>query len=231
MPSAIPDAAPFPFLLALDTSGPACSVAVADCSTGQVVGSKTVAMDRGHAEAIIQIVGGLLSECSLSFDRLCKVAVCIGPGSFAGLRVGLSAAKGYALAQNCQLVGISAFDAHAKGAPPAHRQATWIALDGRRGEVFMQRVDEPASATRLNLADLSDFDFQDSCIYGPFAAEVATAAHLAGDRAIASPRVADIREIARLGLQADAAIHPANLNYMRGADAKPGAGFSIRRAV
>ncbi|MEM1366336.1 MAG: tRNA (adenosine(37)-N6)-threonylcarbamoyltransferase complex dimerization subunit type 1 TsaB, partial [Pseudomonadota bacterium] len=147
-------------------------------------------------------------------------------GSFAGLRVGVSAAKGYALASGCEIVGVSGFDAHAKDAAAS----AWITLDGRRGEVFMQRNGAPDSAVRVNLDDLTNFDFGSDSIHGPFAAETAAAAHLPADRATSTALAADISYIAKLGLAADAATHPATLNYMRGADAKPGAGFSLQRA-
>ncbi|MEN0088695.1 MAG: tRNA (adenosine(37)-N6)-threonylcarbamoyltransferase complex dimerization subunit type 1 TsaB [Pseudomonadota bacterium] len=227
----MPDTAQSSFLLALDTSGPACSVALADCANGKVLSSVIEPMVRGHAEALVPLVERLLCECNASFQALSRIAVCIGPGSFAGLRVGLSAAKGYAVATDCEIVGISAFEAHARDA----LNGDWIALDGRRGEVFMQRKGDASGQVRLDMADLPDFDFGQSAIHGPFAIETVAAANLPADRAVVAadtcaPGAADIEYIAGLGIEATPTSHPATLNYMRGADAKPGAGFSIRRA-
>ncbi|MEO0636854.1 MAG: tRNA (adenosine(37)-N6)-threonylcarbamoyltransferase complex dimerization subunit type 1 TsaB [Pseudomonadota bacterium] len=211
-------------LLALDTSGPACSIALAQIETGDLLESVSRPMERGQAEAIIPMVHGALERGSVSFEDIVTIAVCIGPGSFAGLRAGLSAAKGFALASGAALVGISAFDAHGREAS----NDDWIVLDGRRGEAFIRPKGSSRPGIRLMLDDAPSFDFETRALHGPFAAELANAAALPLDQVRPTAPLADIHYIAHLALDDDWPTRPATLDYMRGADAKVGAGFSLK---
>ena len=70
-----------------------------------LIAHESQAMKRGHAEALMPLIGRVIKEAGIAFADLDRVAVTTGPGSFTGLRVGLSAARGIALAANKPVVG------------------------------------------------------------------------------------------------------------------------------
>jgi tRNA threonylcarbamoyl adenosine modification protein YeaZ len=100
-------------LLVIDTCFNACSAALHDDAAGRVVASGYEAMERGHAEALGPMVERLFSDAGLKPDQLSRIAVTRGPGTFTGLRIGLSFAKGMALALNIPLIGIDSLTAAA----------------------------------------------------------------------------------------------------------------------
>jgi tRNA threonylcarbamoyl adenosine modification protein YeaZ/ribosomal-protein-alanine acetyltransferase len=100
-------------LLVLDTCFNACSAALYDEGAARVVASGYEAMERGHAEALGLMVERLFVETGIQPDRLSRIVVTYGPGSFTGLRIGLSFAKGMALALDIPLVGIDSLEATA----------------------------------------------------------------------------------------------------------------------
>jgi tRNA threonylcarbamoyl adenosine modification protein YeaZ/ribosomal-protein-alanine acetyltransferase len=100
-------------LLVIDTCFNACSAALYDEAAGRVVMSGYEAMERGHAEALGPMVEQLFVEACFKPDQLSRIAVTYGPGTFTGLRIGLSFAKGMALALNIPLVGIDSLTASA----------------------------------------------------------------------------------------------------------------------
>src|SRR5215204_4969488 len=83
-------------VLGLDTCLTACSVAVID--GGRVLAHRSEVMARGHQERLAPMAEAVMREAGLSFDRLERVGVTVGPGSFTGLRVGVAFAKGLASA-------------------------------------------------------------------------------------------------------------------------------------
>jgi tRNA threonylcarbamoyl adenosine modification protein YeaZ/ribosomal-protein-alanine acetyltransferase len=101
-------------LLVLDTCFNACSAALYDEKAGRVLSSGYEEMERGHAEALGPMVERLFIESKTSPDQLSRIAVTYGPGTFTGLRIGLSFAKGMALALDIPLVGINSLKATAQ---------------------------------------------------------------------------------------------------------------------
>lgn len=127
------------FVLAIDTALGACSAAVLDAEADAVVAGDSLLMERGHAEALIPLVEQVMAAAGLEFEHLSRIAVTIGPGSFTGLRVGLSAARGFGLAANLPVVGVTTFAALA--APYlAQDDAVPVvsAIDARHGHVYLQ---------------------------------------------------------------------------------------------
>lgn len=123
-------------LLAFDTAQGALSAAVMDGEG--VLASSFEPRTRGHAEALMPLLETMLAEAALSFADLDALAVTVGPGTFTGLRVGLAAARGLALARSLPLVGVTTLEAVAEPAG-AEADETCIALfDARRDEVYMQ---------------------------------------------------------------------------------------------
>src|ERR1700730_13774122 len=100
-------------LLAIDTALAACSAAVFDTQQGRVIASASLPMLRGHAEALMPLIRRIMDEAGTAFRDLDRVVVTTGPGSFTGLRVGIAAARGIALAINKPAVGLSTLSAYA----------------------------------------------------------------------------------------------------------------------
>ena len=124
-------------VLAFDCSGASCSAAVV--IDGRPASQRFVPMERGHAEALLPMIETVLREAALTPVALDLLAVTIGPGSFTGLRIGLAAARGLALARKLPAIGVTSFDAVKVDGPT--EQPLFIALESKRAELFLQRRD------------------------------------------------------------------------------------------
>lgn len=128
-------------LLALDTAGRGCSVAL--WADGAAYARDSQPMAHGQAESLIPQIGALLAAHGVDWAALDRLAVTIGPGSFTGLRVGLAAAHGLALATGLPVVGLSTlevFATHAAETVPAPAQPRLVVatVDARRDDVYSQ---------------------------------------------------------------------------------------------
>lgn len=134
-------------VLAIETATRAGSVAVAD-ETGVLAARAGDAL-RPHGT---RLPGDALDVLAASGHDLADVdllAVCLGPGAFTGLRVGIAAAQGLAFARGCPIIGIPAFDALALAAFEHCVEATTVGvwIDAARGEVFAARARRGGAAT------------------------------------------------------------------------------------
>src|SRR5262249_16832657 len=126
-------------VLAIDTALAACSVAVFDSDTSEALASETQPMVRGHAEALMPMIAGVMDQARIEFSDIDRVAVTTGPGSFTGMRVGISAARGIALAAGKPAIGLTTLAAYA--APLlANDDSTPVAvvIDARHEQVYLQ---------------------------------------------------------------------------------------------
>ncbi len=124
-------------ILALDTCLGASSVAILD--GGAVRAARSEPMTRGHQERIGVIAREVAAEAGVTFADLTRIAVTVGPGSFTGLRVGLSFAKGLATALSIPCVGINTLEALAASTDAAGLVAG--VLDAKMGQVYLQVFD------------------------------------------------------------------------------------------
>src|SRR5438445_9393784 len=125
-------------VLAIDTALEACSAAVLDTNSG-IAASETLAMTRGHAEAVTPLIARVMSAAAIEFVDLDRIAVTTGPGSFTGLRVGISAARGIALAAGKPAVGLSTLAAFAAPHMAADETVPVVAaIDARHAHVYLQ---------------------------------------------------------------------------------------------
>lgn len=124
-------------VLAIDTCESFCSAALV-LPEGRTV-CKSENIGRGHAERLLPMIEELLVEADTKYDSLSRIAVITGPGTFTGLRIGLSVARGLALALGIPCIGIMSLAAIAAeimaGKPDTVVHAV---TNGRGGQVFYQ---------------------------------------------------------------------------------------------
>ena len=125
-------------ILALDTALNACSAAVMDGPN--LLGHFHEERARGHAETLLPELKTLLNGIQMRFEDLDLIAVSVGPGTFTGLRIGLAAARGIALAASIPCIGITTLEALAASVSQekAGSRSIVIATDARRKEVYLQ---------------------------------------------------------------------------------------------
>ncbi len=125
-------------VLGLETSTAVCAAAVVE--DGVVRAEATVVERHVHAERLLLQVEQVLRDAGTGLRDVAGIAVSIGPGSFTGLRIGLSVAKGLVYAGSMPIVGVPTLQALAQRLPDAGARAPCIlaALDARRDEVYAQ---------------------------------------------------------------------------------------------
>lgn len=131
-----------PIILALDSATSGCSVCV---SRGAVVLAKIVKeMSRGQAEVLIPMAEQVLREAKISPQDLEAIAITNGPGAFTGLRIGLAAARGLALALDIPCVGITTLEVLAVATLPKERKDRTIlaCVESKRADIYVQMFDE-----------------------------------------------------------------------------------------
>ena len=102
-------------LLAIDTSTAQVGLALYDGM--QILGEMTWTTRQHHTTELAPALSGLLNRCGVTMDMVSALGVAVGPGSFTSLRVGLSLAKGIALARHIPVIGISTLDIIAAAQP------------------------------------------------------------------------------------------------------------------
>lgn len=225
-------------ILAIDTALEACQAAVYDSDEEKLLAMLSHDMRRGHAEALIPIIADAMKAAGLDFAELDRIATTVGPGSYTGLRVGISAAKGLAMASNKPVVGITTL-AGLSAPLIAEDPAVPVvaAIDARHGNIYFhmagagQRVLLSARHTSLEEAVLT-VSAGPVRITGPAAALLASK----WPRHSGSVPVAvDVRSkpsiewIARLGAGAEPIRSPAKPLYLRAPDVTPQTSHHVAR--
>lgn len=199
-------------ILAIDTSAAQCAVALLG-RDGAL--AERVPMDRGHAEALFPMIEAALARAGAGWSGLTRIAVCTGPGSFTGVRIGVAAARGLALSLGIPAIGISRFEALAAeaGGPVA------VCLAGRGETVYLQCFD--AGGAPLEPPRMIGAGEIAGAIPSDVSRRAGDAAHrLAGDSALLPVGLPDPAVIARLAADRSPAGPPRPL-YLKGADAAP----------
>jgi tRNA threonylcarbamoyladenosine biosynthesis protein TsaB len=211
-------------ILALDTAMAACSVAVIDTAHDEPLAQAFVPMERGHAEALAPLVQEVMHEAGVSFSEIDRIVVTTGPGTFTGVRIGLSLARGIGLARNIPVIGIDTLTAIAAN-EPMHDVPVLVVADARNGEVYAASFGAARNVLRKPFvvsAALAVDSLPPSSIIMGTAAEAVIAASGRGD--LVHSRGGDLPDAARFGrLGATAPLTgemPAPL-YLRAPDAKP----------
>jgi tRNA threonylcarbamoyladenosine biosynthesis protein TsaB len=130
-------------LLALDTASQYASVALHD---GQrLLVEHTWLANQDHTRTLLPHVQSLLAEANAKVERLTAVAVALGPGSFNGLRVGLSTAKGLVIGLGLPLTGASTLELLT-----AEYGLDEVTMNAGRGRVYRWRLPSPAAGDQGN---------------------------------------------------------------------------------
>lgn len=215
-------------VLAIDTALEACSAAVLDTSGG-ITASETAVMTRGHAEALMPLIARVMIRAGIEFGDLDRIAVTTGPGSFTGLRVGISAARGIALAAGKSVIGLSTLAGFA--APLiADDDSTQVvaAIDARHDHIYLQvfgvngrTLVGPRTATVRDAARAAMT--APARIIGSAAKKLAAAWPKGAEPPLLVEQLGapDIDWIARLGAAAAEARSPPKPLYLRAPDAQP----------
>ena len=123
-------------ILAVDTATKSCSVAIVD--KGSLLAEMTVMNEETHSKHLLEMVCSVMKHSGLNLSDLDGFAVTRGPGSFTGLRIGISSVKGFAAAQGKPIVGVSSLDALARQVPFSP-YLIYSLIDARRDEVYLSR--------------------------------------------------------------------------------------------
>lgn len=163
-------------LLGLETSGDTCAVGLS--RDGRLLLEIAVAIRNIHSRELAPFVALALEKASLETREISGLVLSAGPGSFTGLRIGYSFAKGLAHALSAPIIEVPTLDiwAYQSGA----RKAPVVPLiDARRGEVFCAiyrwkkgRLVQTSDYTRLPIANLSDFIPEKALLSGSDAARL-----------------------------------------------------------
>lgn len=123
-------------ILSIETATPICSVAVH--RNGKLLGVKETEVEKSHAKLLTIYIEELLTELDIQKSQLHAVAVSMGPGSYTGLRIGASTAKGFAYALDIPVIGVDTLSALAVGASQLSLNCDFIIpmIDARRMEVY-----------------------------------------------------------------------------------------------
>jgi tRNA threonylcarbamoyladenosine biosynthesis protein TsaB len=193
-------------ILAIETATQVCAVALVNGD--EFIGEYRLNIKNVHVRTLCEAIDRLLTDTNVVVEQLDGIAVSIGPGSFTGLRIGLSTAKGLALAQNTALVTVATLDALALQAP-VEKGSICALLRARADEHYCalyHRTNftdiplEPAAILKTD--ELEDYIPDDTMVIGNIPQSFRAKAAKKVQFAPLHLCYADAYSIARLGLKA-----------------------------
>lgn len=123
-------------ILSIDTSESHCSAAIVLEGGNSVFRMEDIG--RGHAERLLPMIEELLEEAKQEYKDISRIAVVTGPGTFTGLRIGLSVARGLALSLSVPCIGLMSLPAVAASLGGSEAEVVHAVVKGRGGQVFYQ---------------------------------------------------------------------------------------------
>ncbi len=133
-------------IISLETATKVCSVALHE--DGKLIADQTYHLEKSHSSLLPQIIKELLINCEVKLSDVDAVAVSSGPGSYTGLRIGVTTAKGMTYAMNKPLIGVSTLHAMALQVESHHPEDAFFCpmIDARRMEVYCLLADHSQQA-------------------------------------------------------------------------------------
>ncbi|MCR4268744.1 tRNA (adenosine(37)-N6)-threonylcarbamoyltransferase complex dimerization subunit type 1 TsaB [Nitratireductor sp. ZSWI3] len=221
-------------LLAIDTAAGLCAACVFDSEAQAELGRTVLELGKGHAEHVMAVIDGALGEAGLGYDALEAIAVSVGPGSFTGVRVGVAAARGLALALGIPAIGVSTLEGLAAEARAAFPGTPVLVVLGQRPEhLFAAAYDagggvllEPVS---LPVAALAEWAAKERPLLCGSAARLV--AEAAGEDLKTGPAAATADIATYAGLAAAKGPGPEKPKplYLRAPEAAPQRNFALPR--
>jgi len=216
-------------ILAIDTALDACSACVLDTDANKIIAQESQPMKRGHAEALMPLIARVMKASTIAFAALDRIAVTTGPGSFTGLRVGLSAARGIALAADKPVVGLTTLTAYAAPVVAGNGEHPIIsAIDARHDHVYFQvgggdgsSLIKPKVAPIAEALEAQRFGQPASGRQRRYDPGRALAGRCAAAFKVDPQPAPDIAWVAWLGAAVNPETAPARPYYLRAPDAKP----------
>jgi len=222
--------------LAIDCSARFCSVALFDAGSNAILAAASPDIGRGHAEQLPAIVQSVLGEVGVDLSDVKRIGVTVGPGSFAGIRVGVAFARGLALALDVPVVGVGSLEAIAVPAASEQGKSVMAVLDAKRNHVWAILVDadgavsQPAAERPPEAA--AALAVKTGCMIIGSGAALLSGINPALTPLIIDDRIApEIEDVAGIAATLDPVSSPAEPRYLRDADAKPQAGFVLPHQV
>lgn len=214
-------------LLALETSDRNCAACLLDEASGVIVSSKTLDLGRGHAEKMMGVIADVLEEAGKDYASLTRLAVCVGSGSFTGIRVALATATGLSVALGIPVIGVTAFQGLAvEAAPDSGGKPILTVIDAHRGDVYAQSFSGKAIPADIP-RQIPVAEAQAMTASGTF--------HICGSGAAlvgaqTDILLTDVDAIARAATNPAMTV-PAKPLYLRKPDAKPQESYTQARAL
>ncbi|ACB81546.1 peptidase M22 glycoprotease [Methylorubrum populi BJ001] len=215
-------------ILAIDTALEACAACVATDDSDDLLAEESMPLVRGHAEALLPLIERVMARVEGSFEGLDRIAVTVGPGSYTGLRVGLSAARAIGLATGIPVVGVTTLSALlAPQLALNGEDMVAAAIDARHGAIYLQAMSVTEGAVipprHVGLAEaVGLLGGRRAILTGSGAPALAAAAGAAGLTVeVAETGAPQIAWVASLGLVADPEQALPRPLYLRGPDAQP----------
>lgn len=146
-------------ILAIDTCEGNCSAAL--MAGDAVLAVRSEAIGRGHAERLLPMIDEMLLEASCTFDDVDRIAVTVGPGTFTGLRIGLSVARGLGLALGRPVLGLTSLQVLAAQADAREGERVHAVVMGRGGQAFYQAFGARPGALPESLGEPCGLDGAD----------------------------------------------------------------------
>lgn len=214
-------------ILTIDTSGPECAAGIYDADARALVASRSETLGKGHAERLMPMIDEVLQAAGLSLKDMTRVGVTVGPGSFTGIRVGVAAARGFALSLGIPAIGVTTLQVVAEQVleidPPAPVVA---AIDAGRAEIFAQAF--LPGGVMLTEPAIYEHDAIRAMIERFGAIVTGTGLDALEGRAH-GPDLYPLDRIGRIAARSPDDTRPSPV-YLRGAGAKPQSGFAVKHA-
>ncbi|MDR7220926.1 tRNA (adenosine(37)-N6)-threonylcarbamoyltransferase complex dimerization subunit type 1 TsaB [Aminobacter aminovorans] len=222
-------------LLAIDCAASLCAASLYDVDAGRELGRSVRDLGKGHAEHLMAVIDEALTQAGKTYADLGRIAVSTGPGSFTGVRVAVSAARGFSLALKVPAVGVTTLEALAAETRDALGPCKVLAaLDAGRAELHAAVYNENGQAIHapvvLTLDEAAAIAASEKMALAGTAAQLIAGA-ITGKVLAFGPvsATADIGIYARLAAGKTVDGERPKPIYLRAPDAKPQAGFVLPR--
>ncbi len=209
-------------ILAIETCFNRCATCLYDSAAGLVLASEQQEMERGQAEALAPMVQRVLDTAAVGIESVARVAVTTGPGTFTGLRIGLSFARALGLARNIPVIGLDSLRAVALSVEINDGAAMIAHKAGQSGFHYVLRDIKSTSLEIMKSEHLQSLlKSWNGLLLGTGADELAGQA---GNSLLKRDAARDLPNLRRLAAFAAGVAPPVSMPepvYLREADAKP----------